>query len=279
MNEYLNNLVTEYSKLINILNGETITQIGSNIYWKEWSYADDIESDIIISNLIYLDIKSCGPTIVKIIYSETEPDFVKKVLSEENKIERSKTITIYLKNKSNSDNKNYISELDQIAKIVILGTLYNEYENITLIEYEKDGVLFKGNKLNYPISYTFQELVYSEFEIHKEEILYYLRINKNTSINIYDNKVYSIKGYYKDPPEYIKNIVLPNLFFENKIDEEEILKIYNEKTYNIFEKTNSVHSIKNYYCFKNGVKKTPYYEILFNFLYKIILLWKMGNIK
>ena len=70
---------------------------------------------------------------------------------------------------------------------------------------------------------------------------------------------------------------MPELFWEEKIQEDNILKIYNDKTWKILEYTKNNSLIRYYYGFKNGVSIVNNNEILFDFLYKIIYLWKIGK--
>lgn len=262
--EYYNDLTNELK--------DNIYNLDENIY--NYYYSDFINSKLIVNNLIYIDIKAAFPTICNLIY-DPNSEFIKKLNSIENKLEKN----IFISTNLSHDE---LILLNKNCKIILFNYVLNNYENITIFEYQKDGILFKGDK-TIP---TFSKINNLNIKFHIKPVDLYLRFQK-TSIYI-TSSIITIKGYYKNPPKYIENIILPIIFKdEYDLKLKNLIKNYNEDYLNVCKKLYLYDEIKYYYCFNNkyyldinGKRKTNIdllnsYSILRFFLYPILELLRI----
>jgi hypothetical protein len=226
-----------------------INKIGEYINYYQ---SDDLKSNILVRNCIELDMTSAFPNICRYLFSYSDPEFIDKLFSIEKKIEKNIFLTNYLKDKGSKNNKNYLIELTNYAKILTLSYVYNNYDNINILEFKKDGAVFVG-ELIYPKNNTLSEFNnYNNFIYHSNNINLYSRFSR-TSIYLKNNEI-DVKGIYKNPPEYIHKYVLPflllnNDIFSNKL--QSLIDVYSRKFFNILYLSNLFDQIKYYYSFNN----------------------------
>lgn len=263
---YYGELVTDSNKIYNL--GEVF-----NYY-----YADDMKVRVHSKNLIKVDISSAYPTICELIFG-SKSNFILELKSIETKLERNIFISNTLKNITTS---NYLLELNNYCKIIVMSYIFNYYDNIFVFEYQKDGVLFSGEK-TFSKNKNFDLLINNYFKFHIDDIPLYIRFNK-TSILKESEKLY-IKGNYKEPPLFIISI-LNNILNEKQIDLLLIPSIYNDNYFNYIKTLGMTDLIIEYYKFNNKYfldkygNKTPKisecspFAILKYFLYPILAILK-----
>jgi len=209
---------------------------------------DHLDTNLLVRNCIEIDIASAFPTLCKFIFGVNHP-FVQQLLQIDNKLERNKFISINL---THNDYGLDLKTLNAWSKFIILGYIYNNFSNINIIEYKKDGVLFTGIYKYDDINSEFNEYIENEISInfHIDKVISYMRLNK-TSIIQYDDHI-SIKGRYKDPPEYIQRI-LPTIF-EKEFPHEllnDIKLYYSDLYFEVLKKGHLVQDLLFYYKFNN----------------------------
>lgn len=194
-------------------------------------------------NKIYdIDIKSAFPNICRILFGEDHP-FVQKIFEIEDKLERNKFISITLTYEKNLPFK--ISDLNIYSKILILGYIYSLFDNITILEYKKDGVIFIGNVKTMIERNSILDVIEKyNIEFKHKIINTYLRFNR-TSIIYYDNNSVDIKGLYKSLPIFLKNIIISQEI------PSEIKKIYSRKYFDIIKLSYLKDLLRQYYTFDN----------------------------
>jgi len=247
----LSEIISIYSQLTKYCK---INNLGPPFTYYE---ADEIKSNIYTTDLMELDITSAFPTICKFYFGEDHP-FVKNIFNITEKIKRNIYISTTLTEQSKRDNKNHLQELNLWCKILILGYIYSWYDDIAIIEYKKDGLLFKGNQKTKisSISEVFNSFIERQDVVfHKTLVSGYMRINKTSFFNIGGNL--KIKGLYKTAPEYIIDHVLPLLFINGKIyDHKALYEIKEKYSYaysQILIKSGLVELVNKYYKFSNGM--------------------------
>jgi len=217
--------------------------------------ADYLNNNLFVKNVLYLDLKSAYPSICQ-IYFDKDSEFIEKLNSLPNKLEKNKFIAINLKKLSEINQNKIITEFNILCKVLILGYTYSIFNNPVIIEYIKDGVIIKFSELNKNLDdnqkYFLNFINENNFKIHIEKILSYIRLCKNTSILSFDdyNNII-IKGKYKNIPEYIKKLILKFLEGEiyNTILLNEIRIIYSEVFSKIIFASNLIDEIRYYYSF------------------------------
>jgi hypothetical protein len=211
-------------------------------------YADDNQTQILAEDIIELDITSAFPTICKIIFGK-DNDFVKRIFSLESKLERNIFIATTLKQAS-TPNHNYISDLNMYSKVFCLGKIYNDWDNVNILEYKKDGAVFSGIPVDSK-NITFSNYILdNDVKFHINDVIKYMRFNK-TSIYEYNNKI-DVKGQLKSPPEYIVKELLPAIFSGDPRVLTYIYKIYSKTYMDILKKSGEFEKYKYYYVFDNG---------------------------
>jgi len=255
-----------------------IAKLGEMLYYY---YADkmspdlsnDLSFSVIFENVISVDIQKCHITICKHYF----PELYNELITIEDKTERSKKLSIFLKEQrlQSINNRDYIKEFDNIAKIVSLGYIYNNYKDIHIIEYQKDGATFyTSDKLDYPLEPEFNSIIEElGFKFHILNLRYYFRFNKITVKLTSDNDVVVKGEKYKNPPEFITDVFFKEIFkLDNKFLNK-IKSIYSKQFHDIIKELKLYKELKYYYYFNNV--EVPYNEILLEFIYKIIGLLKL----
>lgn len=261
------------------------TDPGDTFYYSEQEH---LKSNLLVQKCIELDISSAFPTICTYAFGK-EHQFVQKIFSFEDKFERNKFIAISMTHNEQLINEiggNGLKILNSYCKIISLGYIYNNFADITIIEYKKDGAIFTGT-LKYDKDDEFNSFIEKTIGIrfHIDLINNYIRFNK-TSVFDYLNKGIIIKGNYKDCPDYLKDIILPSIFngeFFNGELIETVKKIYSPLYYQILYRGELYSEIGYYYKFKNrwiqpngelnmNIAEPKY--ILYNFIYPIIAILK-----
>ena len=250
-------------------------------------YADINDVHILARDCIELDIRSAFPTICKIMFGEDNA-FVKRIFSIEDKFERNKFIAIKLKAKQERENNKtkYIEELNNYCKQFTFGKVYNNYNDVNILEYKKDSLLFNGEIRDSPIFQYIEECINdNNVEFRESKVNIYIRFEK-TSIYNYDNEIV-VKGKFKDCPQFILEEVLPNVLLNGEVYNFNFLnKVktkYSEKYFEILKQNNLINKIKYYFSFngqfldKDGKFTKNINEIcpsmvLIKFLYPIISL-------
>jgi hypothetical protein len=264
-----NTLYSIYSQLTK--NCE-ICKIGDHVvYYKQ----KEINNPLACKNLIDLDIKSAFPTLCGVLFGKNST-FVKNIENKQTKLEKNIFISNTLKDLEKETGDNYLIQLNYLSKMIILGYIFNKYEEIDIIEYKKDGVLFSGNEVdekNLDFNFFLEE---NNIQFKKKEILKYLRFD-NTSFYLDEKKEMDVKGKYKEPPIHLNDSILKILNYET--DNEffkDLKKIYSKEYYTILFKTNSFSEIKYYYGFSKGNKflnnELKFENLNFNINPRIILI-------
>ena len=246
---------------------------------------DKLDNNLLVQKCIEIDISGAFPSLCKYIFGADHP-FVKKIFEFDNKFERNKFIAVQMTHNNNLI-ENGLKLLNSYCKIVSLGYVYNNFANVTIIEYKKDGCIFTGS-LNYNKNDDFNNYIQTDMGIqfHIDLISQYLRFNK-TSIFNYLNKPIEVKGKYKNCPKYLQETMLPKIFngefFKSQESQNGIKKIYSELYYQILyngalrSDTNYYYKFNNKFIQSNGelnvTPANPKY-VLFNFLFPIITLIK-----
>jgi len=214
------------------------TSPSESFYYTE---QDHLETDLLVRNCIEIDISSAFPSLCKFLFGENHP-LVQKIFSFDNKFERNKFIAISLTHQNYNIN---LKALNSWCKFIILGYIYNNFTNVNIIEYKKDGALFTGIYKYDEASNEFNSYIEDEINIkfHIEKVSLYVRFNK-TSIFQYNNKV-SVKGKYKEPPEFIKDLINNNSEMNN------IKLYYSDFFCELLKLSNLTQEIQYYYKF-NG---------------------------
>jgi len=213
-----------------------------------------LQSNIYCKNVLSVDLKSAYPNICKIYFGKNS-EFTKEVFSKPNKFERNKFISITLKEKSQRDGNDYLADFVIIAKLIILGYIYTKFENITIIEYVRDGAIIKYEYIN--SNFNNEQLKFLKFIqeydliFHEDEINSYLRINRTTYTKTNNDLI--IKGHYKNSPPFILETI--NNFLNGKIYDHQFLKSIKTIYSSIFSKiimlSGMVDEINHFYSF-NG---------------------------
>lgn len=217
-------------------------------------YSEETKTNLLSRNLIEIDIKSAFPTICKMLFGANHP-FVQNIFNIEDKLQRNIFISTTLTAQSKIDGEHYLNELNLWSKMLILAYTYINYENITLIEYVKDGLLIKGDLIHYnqnPYKLNLDKFIKeNNIQFHEKEKRLYLRYNKTS---ILQNDRLKIKGLFHDPPPFF--ILTLKKFFENKLYDnkllKELVKIYSNTYWQILYKAKLKDEINLYYKFQDG---------------------------
>lgn len=243
MNFY-ENLLNLYSRIDFRLYKESAKLDSSHIFY----LADSTKQFITVSRsannfLFEIDIKSAFPTICKCLFGE-KSDFVKGIYSLSDKKERNIFISTNLKNTK------YLKLLNIICKIIILGTTFESYSDLSLLELKKDGVLISCKDIDSNIKSKFIDFVINNgFEFHRKEYQKYIRCNRTTMLT--DKNQLIIKGMYKHFPLKVKENIMDILSGnDNCLDYYQ--KIYSEKYFRIVKHNNLNEIINGYYLCENG---------------------------
>ena len=247
-----------------------------------YSEQEHLTTNLLARECIEMDIASAFPSLCKFIFGVNHP-FVQQIFSFEDKFERNKFIAVNLTHKDyNLD----LKTLNSYCKFVILGYVYNNFNNINIIEYKKDGVIFTGNYNYDNVNIDFNNYIENDIGInfHIDKVELYIRFNK-TSIFKYVNK-FSIKGKYKDPPKFLMNNILPAILAKDfSVDIlSEVKYHYNDLFYEVLslaklgQDTNHYYKFNNKFIQKNGdlsYNPASPRNILTYFLYPIIAILKL----
>jgi len=233
-----------------------IKEIGEKI---NYYLSDDLKLNISMNNLIDIDMKSAFPNICRLLWPNS--DFVNKLFSIESKLEKNIYLTNSLIKLKEETNINYLVTLNNYAKMLVLGHIYNTYSDITIFEFKKDGVIFKGTELNGYIDAEFSEFINSNFQFHVQEISQYYRLTYlRTSIYRYRCNVegnithnYIFKGQIKEIPKFLNDVFFNGILIDDLYDIrlQEFVKIYSMERYLILKKLGFNDKIKEYYLFNN----------------------------
>lgn len=281
-----------YNKIVDLFikltKGESIAMIGPPFYYY---HADEINTDIIIQDVHNSDIKSAYPTCCKILFGK-DNDFVKQIFSKTDKKDRNIFIATSLKDYERQTGVNYINEITLMSKLLIFCYVFTFYNNISILEYAKDGMHIAGNK-NEEFNKDQLEFIeiMKEYEIqyHDDPIDLYLRFNK-TSIYKTEKEII-IKGKYKDLPKCIFDII--QKFFEGHFYNYQLLSIiqenYSEIMFNIVYNSNIKDYVDYLYTFENNkylnsqgdlvpnISEINPKAYLFNIIYPILNLFRIYN--
>ena len=274
---------------INLTKGESIATIGPPF---SYYYSDITNNDIIIENCYNIDIRSAFPTICKLLFGINHP-FVQKIYLKTDKKERNIFISTTLKEYDRKNNYNFLSDITLLSKLLIFCYAFTYYNNISILEYVKDGMYIAGNKNN---TYNSDQLEFinitKEYDIqyHDDLIPLYLRFNK-TSLYYKEDKQIIIKGKYKGLPQGIFDII--NKFIDGHIYNIKLLKIiqehYSELMFNIIYNGRISEYLKYLYEFENkkylndegefisNISEINPKSYLFNIIYPILNLFRIYN--
>ena len=243
---------------------------------------EHLNTNLLARNCIEIDIASAFPSLCKFIFGEHHP-FVQKIYEFEDKFERNKFIAINLTHKDyNLD----LKTLNSWCKFIILGYVYNNFNNISILEYKKDGIIFNGSykyeDANDEFNKYIEDLIGIKF--HVDIVHLYIRFNK-TSIFKYTDKIV-IKGKYKSPPKFITDYILPQILDKNFSIEllSSIKYYYSDLFYELINNAKLGYELNEYYRFNNKfiqnngdlthLPSNPK-NILMYFLYPIITLLRL----
>jgi hypothetical protein len=264
MSKLFSKLFIEYSKLVKNQNNDLLN-IGEQF---AYYYADDNQIGLIVHNVIEIDIKSAFPTICNIWFDKNS-EFLIKLNAIEDKLEKNIYMTNYLVSLGKRNDRNYLIDLNNYTKLTIFSKIFNEYDDVNIFEYKKDSLLFHGNKAANKSSEINKLLIDANFKFHENLYKVYIRFNR-TSIYLKDSEVI-IKGKYKDAPEFVKDIITKYLV-NGDIDEENILRIYSNFTYELLKNTREFD-----YYYKFGNKSIEPSILLNDFLIPLIYIIKSNK--
>ncbi len=241
----LNDLITLF---VDITKDCDIAQLGPPY---SYYYSDMLKSNLLAKDVYEIDVKSAFPTICKLYFGEEHP-FVKAIFARADKLERNIFIATTLKQQAEQDGGHYLNELNLWSKILVLGYTYCKYENISVLQYVKDGVIIKGtlkdnidkNRDDF-LNYIFEH----EIIFHEKPINYYIRFNKTSVIKT--GTSLDIKGKFRNLPKFIEEYILPSFFngeIYNKDLLSEIKKIYSMVYFSILKEGKLLDKIEYYYA-------------------------------
>lgn len=212
--------------------------------------AEDIKSNVLVKGAMEIDVKGAFPTICRLMYGDESP-FVKEIFAIPDKFERNKYIAITMKQAGDRDGISYLADLNLWSKILVMGYIYSRYDDVVVIQYVKDGVLFLGTPREDfgPKGDTFVDYVIKhEVAFHERRIDNFIRFNR-TSVITYGKEV-SIKGNYKDLPEKLQNEVIPSVLGGGIYDYpllNAVKKLYSKTHYQILRQASLTDDINKLY--------------------------------
>jgi hypothetical protein len=251
--KFFEDLLKEYSKITFPEQYTELSKVDKHI---SWYLADNTDQYITVGksqniNILEIDIKQAFTSICRCLFDPTN-DFIIQM----NKIKDKKSRNIFIA--TSLVNTEYLRLLNIISKTIIIGTIFDISNNITLLELKKDGMLIscdddifnklininektsKNNFLNFVLDHNF------EFHIEQQEK--YIRANRTSYFFI--NNVLSVRGIYKYAPDYIKQ--LQKDILQNNFDNfQEVLKIYSKRYLNILLSNNLNELLNEYYICDN----------------------------
>lgn len=208
-------------------------------------YAESVKSNILARSLIKIDIKAAFPTLCNLIF-ENDKEFLNKLNSIDDKLERNIFISNTLKNRTE---KNYLIELNNYSKIVVFAYIFNNYDDITVFEFQKDGVLFSGTKV-FDKKIKLKNILEKYFKFHIDKVDMYLRFEKTS---LYYNQLSTkieFKGMLKSPPIKLQKIITEVI--SNPYKNLNFLKeIYNDEYLDVCIKLHIHESLNEYFKFNN----------------------------
>jgi len=219
-------------------------------------HSDHINSNIMATDLIELDVKSAFPTICRLYFGNDHP-FIQQLNRIENKLDKNIFISTTLKKQSEVDGKPYLNELNLWSKILILGYIYCKYDNVNILQYVKDGAILKGeirNSITPTMDLFLQYIVDNKIIYHEIPIVLYMRFNKTTILKYSLDSKISIKGKFKIFPKFINNTVLEEFFNGNIYDNNVLTNIknkYNKLFFSILYNSQLKEDIDYYYLINN----------------------------
>lgn len=238
---YIDKLYQYYSDVVPGIDGNNITKIGEV---SSYYLADTNKTNIYTTKLFYVDIKSAAPSLCNCIFDNSHNNwFIEKLNSFENKLDKNMFLTNILKTQSD----NYLSQFTGYYKIVLFNYIFNNYENIDMIEYIKDGALFSGEKINPKIP-ELNIFLDQHFKFHLDNIDAYLRYNK-TSFYKQSNNLLTTKGILKNPPTAIINYLDNVLSKGDPYLEFKYIDYY--KDHELFKIFKHLNINQDYYKFNN----------------------------
>lgn len=241
-----------------------------------------LETNLLVRESIEIDIASAFPSLCKFLLGENHP-FVQKIFEFTDKLERNKFISINLTHKDFNIN---LKNLNSWSKFIVLGYIYNNFNNVNIIEYKKDGALFTGNYKYDDANKEFNDYIENviNIEFHIDKVDLYIRFN-DTSIFKYGEKI-SVKGKYKNIPMFLSEKVLSSIL--NKDFDIEVLTLvkyhYSDLYYEILTAANLGQELNYYYKFsKKFIQKDGSLDfspanpknIFIYFLYPIITMLRL----
>lgn len=202
------------------------------------------------SKIIDIDITSCFPTICRFLFSDSNPDFVAKINNQETKLEKNILISNTLKNTE------YLKILNIISKMIILGFIFDRQDSdkIILLEFEKDGCLiFIDDFFDFNLYDTLflNYIKNNDFKFKFKEYNYYIRCNNTSWFWSDEDQFLRIKGLYKHVPDGVLKFYR-NVFSGHENNINNIISLYNKKTFDIIRKNYLDQFLEEYYfCDKN----------------------------
>ena len=187
-------------------------------------YLADVEKSIISANNVYeIDIKSAFPTICRILFKE-EKEFIARLDElQEDKLARNIFISTTLKETE------YLKQLNLIAKMIISSILMDADPEANLLELKKDGIVYVGKRIDRGSLYRY----YTDkgFIIRSTPYSKYIRYQR-TSHYLSEEKTLTIKGIFRDRPQFLSNLAV-DVLTKEEIDWDLIDKIYSNKYFEI----------------------------------------------
>jgi hypothetical protein len=251
----LNLLIQHYSRVSRFPKKEKYKNIFTIGAPMRWILADIEEQYLSIykrsieDKILDIDISSCFPTICKFLFLEENPKFIEDIIKQPTKLEKNIFIANTLKETP------YLKILNMISKMVITGFIFDrqDSEDVSLLEFEKDGCLIFCNNISYYKSIEnnildspFLEFIeLSEFKFRFTEFDYYLRCN-NTSWFWSDNDKLRLKGMYKHVPPVVEKFY-NDIFSGIDIDIDKFINTYKISTLKFIRDNNLQSILKDYY--------------------------------
>jgi len=220
-----------------------------------WILADIKEQYISVykksldQKILDIDISSCFPTICNFLFKDDNPKFIEDIAVQPSKLSKNILISNTLKGTP------YLKILNIISKMIIIGYVFDrkDSEEVSLLEFEKDGCLIFSNNFSYYKSIEnnildspFLEFISDiGFKFKIIEYDYYIRCN-NTSWFWSDSEKLRMKGMYKHIPKQIQKFY-ENIFSSKIVNIKQYTDIYNQISLKFIRNNNLQTILKDYY--------------------------------
>ncbi len=202
-------------------------------------YLADIQRSIISANNVYeIDIRSAFPTICRIMFKE-EKKFIDRLDElQEDKLARNIFISTTLKETE------YLKQLNLIAKMIISSILMDADPEANPLELKKDGIVYVGKRIDGGSLYRY--FTDKGFTIRTTPYSKYIRYQR-TSHYLSEEKTLTIKGVFKDRPQFLSDLAT-KILNKEEVDFDPVVKIYSNLYFEIIQQNMLDEVFMKYYA-------------------------------